>query len=90
MLRIRDLVQVDVDTFFSYRTNKEVMVRDRFYGILFYICNILVLIFIVVFAIIIGGGAYVYEDSIGGGYMVNSYGGSMGYFVEHGKVNYTQ
>lgn len=60
MLRIRDLVQVDIDAFFSYRTEKEVMVRDRFYGILFCACNLLVLIFIIVFAIIIGGGAYIY------------------------------
>ena len=90
MLRIRDLVQVDVDTFFSYRTEKEVMVRDRFYGILFYTCNILVLIFIIVFAIIIGGGAYVFEDSIGGGYMVKSFGGSMGYEMQNGKVNFSR
>lgn len=91
MLRIRDLITVDIDEWLSYLTEKEIMVRNRYFGLLYWACNIVVFFYILVFSIIIGGGCYISEDSIGAATLIKSYGGSIGYSIlPDGSLNKTK
>ena len=60
MIGLRDIANVDVDEWLSYKTAKQVIVRDWYYGLMKLACNLLVLLYIILFSFIIGRGCYIY------------------------------